>query len=164
MFSVNILIGIGFLAVLASAQQVPPPNECTGRRIGSFQPNVRDCSAFFYCNANGFADPGRCPSPYVFNRITQACDWAQNVQCFQCPVDQPVAQIAVEDSCNQFIRCIHLVPTFLTCPSDLLFDRTLRDCNLPNLVQCTVPEVNRCPVRDDPALPFMYPHPTNCSL
>lgn len=52
-----------------------------------FFPHPRDCKKYFWCLDSGPSNLGivshqfTCPSGLVFNKLTDSCDYARNVQC-----------------------------------------------------------------------------------
>lgn len=146
------------LATGASANN----NLCANRQVGSFVRDVRDCRDYFSCNEKRQAIPGRCPAPFLFDEVNQKCNFATLVTCFNCPRDQAFVNIPVANTCNEYIRCVHNQPEHRVCPSDLLFDRELRQCNVPDAVDCAQEPVPECPATSDPANPIFFRDPEDC--
>lgn len=154
----KLYIGI-FLAVLSTAyaQQL---NKCEGIPHNTFIPDVSRCEGWFRCTATGPV-PGTCPSPWLFNPTTRECDWDFNVQCFTCPLTEPIVSIPVEGSCIQFIRCINGYATQETCQSGLHFNRATQQCDLPANSGCEI--TFTCPPNIPPGQMVSFRSDTNCS-
>lgn len=54
-----------------------------GCQVGteSFEPHPKDCSAYYYCRANGDAVRNNCPDGFLFSRPKQLCDYPELVSC-----------------------------------------------------------------------------------
>lgn len=108
---------------------------CDESRLYTFVPDVRDCSAWFYCGNQGPVR-GLCSNPFVFNPITKLCDWPHNVDCFQCPSNVGLHQIPINGSCRSFIRCINGISSQKMCEIGLQFNEITGQCDLTQNVRC----------------------------
>ncbi len=108
---------------------------CDEARLHTFIPDVRDCSAWFFCGQNGPVR-GVCSNELLFNPKTRLCDFRQNVECFQCPSNDGLQQIAMNGSCRSFVRCINGSPFQNVCEDGLQFNENTGQCDLPNVVNC----------------------------
>jgi len=115
---------------------------CDEARLYTFIPDVRDCSAWFFCGLQGPVS-GNCLNDYQFNPETRICDWPQNVGCFECPSNVGLRNIRMNGSCRSFIRCIGGNPAQNVCEDGLQFNDNTGQCDLPEIVQCTTGF--RCP-------------------
>lgn len=66
---------------------------CRNKPDGSFFPVLGDCSRYYSC-VDQRPYEYKCPSPYLFNRKTNICDWPDNVkECdIQCSSTEGVTQ------------------------------------------------------------------------
>lgn len=169
------MIGNGFVSVcvfvlclVATVSADTRVEVCDGRPVGTFQRDLRRCDAYFVCGSGGEVSSGLCPQPFLFNEAAQACDWKENVDCFQCPDDREISQLGINGSCTDFIRCIERNPTHLRCPSGLQFDPLIQRCNLESLVNCIEnnppPPPLRCPPNDDASNPTFIRDSDNCEM
>lgn len=138
-------------------------NVCTNRRIGTFVRDVRDCQAYFFCSPDGSALSGRCTPPYMFDEPRQLCNWDNLVSCFACPA-QNFVNLPVAQQCDQYVRCVNRQPEHRFCPSDLLFDNSLGQCNVPESVECeSAPAPPPCPAISDPNAPIFIRDEEDCN-
>lgn len=151
------------LVLAVAAQQSPARNVCSNRQVGTFVRDVRDCRGYFVCANNGEAQSGQCPHPYMFDEANQKCNFATLVNCFACPPDQVFVNLKVANTCNEYVRCVHNLPEHRICPSDLLFDQSIGQCNLPEEVPCTPDAVSVCPAQADPQNPVFIRDPEDCT-
>ncbi|RNA18637.1 peritrophic membrane [Brachionus plicatilis] len=93
------------------------------------------CNQFNRCT-NGFYAVGTCPGTYQFDETAKRCKPADEVNCTpkgnECSSDQDFT--AVAGDCSKFNRCNNGYLTQSSCPSGLLFDKTLKICNYPDQV------------------------------
>lgn len=146
------------LLVCIVSGQVRGP--CTGRPVGFFQADPAQCNAYFACGPNGVATRDTCPAPFMFRQDRQKCDWPENVNCFQCDETAAYQNTPVANSCIHFVRCVRLIPSLEVCPSGLMFDKKVGQCNIAALVDCTVEDVNRCL---DPNNPEFFADENDCN-
>lgn len=115
---------------------------CDEARLYTFIPDVRDCSAWFFCGEDGPVR-GICPDQNLFNPETRLCDFPDNVDCFQCPRNVGLDKIPMNGSCRSFVRCINGNPFQNVCEDGLQFNENTGQCDLPDFVECTTGF--RCP-------------------
>lgn len=125
--------------VVASSQYA---TICDESLLYTFIPDVRDCTAWFFCGLQG-PIRGNCMSQYLFNPRTRLCDWPHNVDCYQCPSNVGLYQIPTRGSCRSFIRCINGRPSQHICENGLQFNEMTGQCDLSEVVQCR--SGYRCP-------------------
>lgn len=130
-FADYFIVFVSFLSY-ASSQHA---TICDEARLYTFIPDVRDCSAWFFCSVDGPVR-GVCSDDLVFNPETRLCDFPQNVQCFKCPSNEGLQQIPMNGSCRSFIRCINGVPFHNICEDGLQFNENTGQCDLPDIVNC----------------------------
>lgn len=159
----KLIVYIACLALAVSAQQTAVRNVCSNRQVGTFVRDVQECRGYFACTEDGGAKHGLCPSPYLFDEENQKCNFATLVTCFACPADQAFINLPVPGTCNEYVRCVHKQPEHRICPSDLSFDSSIGQCNLPTEVSCTEQAVPVCPANADPARPIFFRDEEDCS-
>lgn len=108
---------------------------CDEVRLYTFIPDVRDCSAWFFCGEQG-PIRGICPDQQLFNPETRLCDWPDNVDCFQCPSNVGLQIIPMIGSCRSFFRCINGNPFHNICENGLQFNENTGQCDLNDVVNC----------------------------
>lgn len=92
------------------------------------------------------------------------CDYQENVACLTCPKTIPsYFNYPIDNSCSQFLRCINGNGSLLECPDQLHFDSSKGECNFPDQVNCTIPDVI-CPVNSTPSNPTFVVDKKNCSM
>lgn len=147
------------LAVLGTAYATEI-NICEGVPANTFIRDVSDCANWFRCTASGPV-PGRCPDPFLFNERIGECDWAENVECFQCSPTEPIRSTPVAGSCTQFIRCINGQASQHACQNGLHFNAATQQCDLPANANCTINF--SCPANIPPGQMLTFRSTTNCS-
>lgn len=74
----------------------------------------------------------RCPAGMLFEPITQSCGESSCMECSPFGIQN----LPHPTDCYQFIRCTMGNREIATCPSNLMFDRTIGNCNYPHMVYC----------------------------
>jgi hypothetical protein len=70
---------LSLLTITVSAKkEVCPDVKCEPGK--QYYPHPKDCDKFCHC-ANGVPYLRSCPGGLLFNRDTNICDWADNVDC-----------------------------------------------------------------------------------
>lgn len=114
-------------------------NVCTGYDSWAYIPDVTDCAQYFICMPYGpgvnLPERHHCGNQ-AFNPITLTCDDPENVKCFSCPSNQNNINLAVDNNCFQFVRCVAGVPEQITCEDNLVFDPVHETCNFEDEVGC----------------------------
>lgn len=64
----------------ARCSYIPKYPNCQGGRE-YFEPHPKDCSSYYFCQANRDATRARCADGYLFNGAKQLCDFPENVPC-----------------------------------------------------------------------------------
>jgi len=98
----------------------------------SFVAASQSCDAYVICMGGQTIHGQRCPAGMLFEPISETCGQSSCQDCSRFGIQN----LPHPDSCDQFIECIMGTRTFRTCPSPLLFDRTVANCNEPHLVLC----------------------------
>jgi hypothetical protein len=98
----------------------------------SFAAAPESCDAYIICMGGQTIRGQRCPANMYFEPRTQTCGQSSCMDCSPFGIQN----LPHPDSCAQFIRCTMGTREFATCPSDLLFDRTIGNCNYPQEVYC----------------------------
>uniref|UniRef100_A0A2M4C1C4 Putative mucin-like peritrophin n=2 Tax=Anopheles marajoara TaxID=58244 RepID=A0A2M4C1C4_9DIPT len=132
-----IAIGIAlFIAVPVQSQKLPnflATPVCRDR--GQYLiPHPRDCQAYFYC-FDGQSYYGQCNAGHRFDAVRQSCLQSTVQECYSCPADGASNQ-PHPTSCQKFVMCFLGVAHERSCPDGLLFNPTLRQCDLEQNVQC----------------------------
>lgn len=140
----KIVYGILVTFVFVATSTAQNTSICDEEELNAFIPNVRDCNAWYRCGLQG-PEPGNCPPEFNFNPLTRACDWPENVECFQCPSNQTISTHIMNRSCRSFIRCVVGIPSQLMCEPGLQFNNVTGQCDLESVVQCSLRF--RCPDR-----------------
>lgn len=115
---------------------------CAGAPNGTFVRNSESCRAYYYCT-NGQAHPNECPENFVFEPIRQMCDIASQVKCTGCSLFG-VQHIAHPTDCSSYYECVLGIRTERSCGDNLLFDKSIGDCNAANAVKCVRDETQIC--------------------
>ncbi|XP_037025483.1 cell wall integrity and stress response component 2-like [Bradysia coprophila] len=123
-----------FLLCIDRQAQAQIETACAGSLNGTFVRNSESCRAFYYCS-EGIAHRSVCPDNYVFEPVRQMCDIPSRVDCTGCSLSG-IQHIAHPTDCSKYYVCVAGVRTLRTCGANLLFDRSLGDCNVATTVKC----------------------------
>jgi len=127
----QVLLVLSCCAIAAVRSQQP----CLGAPAHlphSFAAAPESCNAYILCLGTQIIRGQTCPVNMNFEPISQTCGQSTCTDCSPFGIQD----LHHPDSCDQFIRCTMGTREFLTCPSSLMFDRTIGACNYPHLVQC----------------------------
>ena len=67
--------------------------KCEGMSLTCYLPDPNDCSGFYECEEDPNNDEGwdafhlECKEPLMFNTILNVCDWAEDVDCGERPIN-----------------------------------------------------------------------------
>jgi len=178
---------VAFLIVATSAL-VSSQFECP-KKNGVFQDRLQ-CDRYFEC-VNGVARPKLCDDGLVFNvgrRSANRCESVLNVDCTgrelmqtprpvgDCRRRNGVFEHPDESVCHVMVSCTGGEAEYVTCPADLIFDKTTGTCTWPyntdregcvprqeifeDGFQC--PESRQLFADGYPVGHGRYPHPTDC--
>lgn len=67
--------------------------------------------------------------------MNQMCYRNMDVDCRLCS-PYGIQNIPYPDNCSMYYRCVNGVRTTMTCSDGLLFDRSIGDCNIAQIVIC----------------------------
>lgn len=154
------MLFVGIVLAVFSTAYANNITICEGVPVNSFIRDVSRCDGWVRCSSNGPVH-GVCDSPWLFNAVTGACDWPENVQCFTCSNTIPIQSIPVNGSCIQFIRCINGRATQQACQNGLHFNAATEQCDLPENARCTIQF--SCPANIPPGTMVTFRSQTNCS-
>lgn len=129
---VYVLVSFASFISIASSQYA---TICDEVRLNTFIPDIRDCSAWFFCGLSGPVR-GVCDNGLQFNPNTRLCDLPENVNCFQCPSNEGLQMISMHGSCREFVRCINGDPFHSVCEDGLQFNEITGQCDFPSVVNC----------------------------
>uniref|UniRef100_A0A182NV69 Chitin-binding type-2 domain-containing protein n=1 Tax=Anopheles dirus TaxID=7168 RepID=A0A182NV69_9DIPT len=119
------------LAALVHQGTGEPTCRPTGKYLTS---NPRDCRSYFYCY-EGQSFYGICTPGHRFDESRQSCLQSTVRECFACPTYGTV-NLPHPTSCQKFVLCFHGVAHERQCPTGLLFNRQLSQCDLNANVVC----------------------------
>lgn len=114
-------------------------NPCYSRRNGLAR-DLSSCKQYFQCD-NGEPSWGICDDGYVFNAETEMCvDEVHSAEaCFRCDSQKQYELVSVPGACQQYIQCVHSIPSLRICPNGLVFDGRagVHQCNMqPSMGGC----------------------------
>jgi len=100
-------------------------------------PHDRNCSLYWLCSM-GVPSLRQCPPGLVFDPKLSTCNIQDAVFCPNlCPPNETV-NLPHSANCTLYWLCISGDPALRQCPSGLLFDPVLGQCNLEDEVDCSV--------------------------
>lgn len=98
----------------------------------SFAAAPESCDAYVICMGGQTIRGQRCPAGMNFEPVTQICGQSSCMDCSPFGIQN----LPHPDDCYRFIRCTMGTREIATCPSNLMFDRTIGNCNYPQDVYC----------------------------
>lgn len=107
---------------------------CAGVPDGSFVRNSNSCRAYYYCQ-NGVAHANECPENYLFEPVQQTCHIPSYVQCIGCS-PFGIQNLAHPSDCTLYYSCVTGIRTLRKCGENLIFDKSIGDCNTASSGQC----------------------------
>lgn len=112
---------------------------CRGQPDGKFFPVMGDCSRYYSC-VGGSPYEYQCPTPLLFNRKQNLCDYPENVkECdLQCPSTEGVTMEPSLTSCREFILCVGGKPYLQDCGPGYAFDSVTKVCRTQAEATCSV--------------------------
>ncbi|XP_037775740.1 uncharacterized protein LOC119572876 [Penaeus monodon] len=114
----------------------PPDPACTCECCHI--PHPEDCTSYYYCDVNKNKTFHTCSEGLVFNPELDTCVFAE--QYPQCVIEQPPECECdchyPSEICSEYYICNNGVPEKTECPSGLLWNQTIKSCDLPQNVQC----------------------------
>lgn len=131
-----LLVAVGFGAIVgpAAAHQhlacAGDPME--GRPI--FLPSPQSCSSYILC-LDGEAHIDECENNLHFDAHSESCGNPAFVDCTQCGRIGFV-KLPHPSECDKYYECTFGRRQLRTCPTGLLFDRTVGSCNREDNVWC----------------------------
>ncbi|XP_052891863.1 protein obstructor-E-like [Anopheles moucheti] len=123
-----ILVLVSVLAQQATAEPTCRP---TGKYLTA---NPRDCRSYYYC-FEGKPYYGVCGAGHQFDESRQSCLQSTVSECFSCP-SSGIYNLPHPTSCQKFVMCFQGVANERVCPTGLLFNEKLRQCDLSGNVVC----------------------------
>jgi len=115
----------------------------------SFAAAPDSCDAYILCMGAQIIRGQRCPAGLLFEPVSQMCGQSSCMECSPFGIQN----LPHPSDCYQFIRCTMGTREIDSCPSNLMFDRSIGNCNYPHLVYC--------PGQPIPTEPTDFPtHPT----
>ncbi|XP_040162739.1 protein obstructor-E-like isoform X1 [Anopheles arabiensis] len=124
-------VWIALLALGVSAITAEPTCRPTGQYLTA---NPRDCRSYFYCY-DGIAYYGVCQQGFRFDESRQSCLPSTVAECFECPT-MGMVSLPHPTSCQKFVLCFEGVANERSCPTGLLFNRQIHQCDLSSKVIC----------------------------
>ncbi|XP_053677822.1 peritrophin-1-like [Anopheles nili] len=97
--------------------------------------NPRDCRSYYYC-FDGQPIFGTCGPGHRFDAWRQSCQQSTVQECFPCPSSGAI-NMPHPTSCGKFVLCFQGVAHERSCPTGLLFNRQLAQCDLSSNVSCS---------------------------
>ncbi len=103
----------------------------------SFAASPLSCAHYTLCmNNDAIGGPAQqCPFGMNFDPPSQTCVQISQTTCLECS-PFGIQNLPHPDDCIQFVECILGNRRIASCPSGLLFDRTVGQCNEAHLVYC----------------------------
>lgn len=98
----------------------------------SFAAAPENCNAYILCMGGQTIRGQTCPVNMLFDPLTQTCGQSSCDQCSPFGIQN----LPHQTDCYQFIRCTMGTREIASCPSGLMFDRSISNCNYPHLVDC----------------------------
>jgi hypothetical protein len=141
----QVLLVLSCCAVVTVRSQQP----CLGAPAHlphSFAASAESCDAYIICMGGQTIHGQRCPVGMLFEPITQTCGQSSCTDCSPFGIQN----LPHPSDCNQFFRCTMGARETATCPSNLMFDRTIGNCNYPHLVYCPGLPPTEPPTEDTP--------------
>ncbi|XP_076315203.1 uncharacterized protein LOC143227818 isoform X3 [Tachypleus tridentatus] len=153
---------------------VPPGNHC--KKPSGLFPHPTKCNLFIHCS-NNIPDIKECPSILHFNPRLRVCDWPWIAGCGnntnitrpdpepEIPDDKVTCDcdccfLPVKGDCAAYIRCEGGIAYHGRCRGNLLFNRDVENCDLPENVICEdKPKDPNCNCTSEFGL---FPHPKDC--
>ncbi|XP_037046953.1 peritrophin-44-like [Bradysia coprophila] len=135
---------LGLLVISCSIQTIvcQIATACAGVPNGTFVRNSNSCRAYYYCE-NGEAHGSECPENYLFEPIQQVCHLPSYVECTGCSL-YGLQNIPHPMDCTKYYQCVAGVRTLKTCGTNLLFDKSIGDCNAASKIQCVMDYTQVC--------------------
>lgn len=112
----------------------------------SFVAAPESCDAYIICMGGQTIRGERCPTGMLFDPITQTCGQSTCMDCSPFGIQN----LPHPTDCYQFIRCTMGIREVATCPNGLMFDRTIGNCNLRELVYCPGQPPTEPPTEETP--------------
>ncbi|KAH8261309.1 hypothetical protein KR044_006993, partial [Drosophila immigrans] len=132
---------------------------CQGKEEGALFPIEGVCNMFYKCNFNCAVEQS-CPNNLIYDQVHQLCDYPQNVKC-EWPYTPPSGPnagpsgISCETngrclgqregtffpsltSCSGYAVCQCECEVEMQCKNGLYWDQSLKTCNYPDKVECTL--------------------------
>lgn len=107
----------------AYGQEVVQDARCQGPDL-QFLPDLRDCSFYVTCY-NGMAFRQQCPSGLLFDPVEVMCNFADRVECAECPA---VGIVAIKLTCETYRLCINGEGIVKTCQAGTIFNEEEEEC------------------------------------
>jgi len=98
----------------------------------SFAAASDSCDAYVICMGGNDIHGQRCPTGMNFEPITQTCGESSCMDCSPFGIQN----LPYPADCYRYIRCTMGTREFDECPAPLMFDRSIANCNRPDLVDC----------------------------
>lgn len=99
----------------------------------SFVAAPESCAHYILCMPNGDIFRGsKCDNNNMFDPVRQICGQSSCTDCSPFGIQN----LPHPDGCVQYIECVMGTRSIRTCPSNLLFDRRIGQCNFAHEVVC----------------------------
>ncbi|KAG0700419.1 Peritrophin-1 [Chionoecetes opilio] len=103
---------------------------------------AEDCTAFYYCDEHQSQSYHECSDGLVFHPDLSTCVYANMYP--ECVVTEPPPVCLCNcfypsEICTSFYHCDDGTPVMLDCPGGLYWNQDMKSCDLPELVNCTMP-------------------------
>jgi len=141
----QVLLVLSCCAVVTVRSQQP----CLGAPAHlphSFAASPESCDAYIICMGGQTIRGQRCPTGLLFEPITQTCGQSSCTDCSPFGIQN----LPHPTDCYQFFRCTLGTREVATCPSNLMFDRTIGNCNYPDQVYCPGQPPTEPPTEETP--------------
>ncbi|XP_013774373.1 uncharacterized protein LOC106459308 [Limulus polyphemus] len=153
---------------------VPPGNYC--KKPSGLFPHPTKCNLFIHCS-NYIPHTKECPSILHFNPRLRVCDWPWIAGCGhntniskpdpepEIPDDKVICDcdccfLPVQGDCSAYIRCEEGIAYPGRCRGNLLFNKDVENCDLPENVICE--DKPKDPNYNCTSEFGLFPHPKDC--
>ncbi|KAG0711136.1 putative chitinase 10 [Chionoecetes opilio] len=103
---------------------------------------AEDCTAYYYCDEHQSQSYHECSDGLVFHPDLSTCVYANMYP--ECVVTEPPPPCLCNcfypsEICTSLYHCDGGTPVMLDCPGGLYWNQDMKSCDLPELVNCTMP-------------------------
>jgi len=144
----QVLLVIGCYALATVRAQ----NPCLGAPTylsHSFVAAPESCDAYIICMGGETIRGQSCQAGYFFEPVNQVCGQSSCLDCSPFGIQN----LPYPNDCVQYIECVMGFRTVRSCPNNLIFDRSIGNCNLASETICPYDPPTDAPTTQDPSAP-----------